>query len=338
MLERALAIAEEIEDAECIAMACRSLVWLYACWIPDNIESEAMGTRYYALALESAEKVNNVMVMIGATVARSMNLQWLGRFPEARSFPLKLVEIGQRFRSTRSLSYAQWSLGFINFYEERYQEALENAEQSLQLSPDLLDELCALGVKGVALSFTGRISEGMEILSKVRQDIIKTGFLPLLAGIDIHYGAVLVLAGHLEQGVRHLNDAIKYWTSLGNYSLPVWGHLYLGDIYMRMAMGKMELPFSTILRDLWFIVRTLPVARRKACHHYEEVLRSARVYNMPGLLVRGLYGLGMLSMEGKDYNKARSYLEEALQIAEGEGLYAAEKIRRALDSLQKRKN
>jgi len=333
MLERALAIAEEIGDAECIAMACRSLVWLYTCWIPDSAQAEAMVMHYNELAFESAEKVNNVMVMIGATVARSFHLMWLGRFPEARSFPSKLVETGRRFRSTRSLSYAQWSLGFINVLEERYHEALENAEQSLQLSPDLLDELCALGVKGVALSFTGRISEGLAILSKVRQDIIKTGFLPLLAGIDIHHGAVLVLAGYLGNGVRHLNDAIKYWTSLGNYTLPVWGHLALGDVYARMAMGTMRLSPSVILKNFSFLVQNFPFARRTARRHYEQVVRSAKAFDMPWVLARALYSLGALSQANRRHKEACSYYEEALQVAETTGLLIAKKIRSALDSL-----
>ena len=337
LLERALAIAHEIGDAECIAMAARSLVWLYTCWIPDNVQSEAMVAHYYALALEFAEKINDVIVMIGVMVARGRHLQWLGRFPEARSYSSKLVEIGRRYRDTRSLSYAQWSLGFINLYEERYQEALECAEQSLQLSPDLLDELCALGVKGAALSFTGRISEGLEILSKVRQDIIKTGFLPLLVGIDIPYGAVLVLAGHLEKGVRHLNDAIEYWTSLGNFSLPVWGHLALGDVYARLAMGAMKLSSGAILENFWFLVRHFPFARRTARRHYEHVVRSARAFDMPWLLARALYSLGVLSQARKRNKEALSYYKEALEVAETSEFEIAVKIRSALNSLEKAK-
>ncbi len=337
LLERALAIAREAGDDECIAMAARSLVWLYACWIPDNVQSEAMVARYYALAMESAEKINNVIVMIGVTVARSRHLEWLGRFPEARSYASKLVEIGRRYRDTRSLSYAQWSLGFTNLYEERYQEALECAEQSLQLSPDMLDELCASGVKGVALSFTGRVAEGFEIVSKVRQGIIRTGFLPLLGGIDIPYGAVLVQAGHLKIGERHLNDAITYWTSLGNYPVPVWAHLALGDLYARLVMGTMNLSPGAMLKNFGFLVRNFPVARRRARHHYEHVVRCARTFNMPWLLARALYSLGELSRAKKRHEEARAYYEEALQAAESWEFEIAGKIRSALNSLEKSK-
>jgi tetratricopeptide (TPR) repeat protein len=134
LLERALAMAEVAGDAECIGMAARSLVWLYSYWIPDSGESDAMVERYYNRALESAEIVNDIIISLGATVARANHAHSRGRFNEARLFSSKLMELGRRFRDTRSLSYAQWSLGFINLYEERYEEALENAEQSLQLS------------------------------------------------------------------------------------------------------------------------------------------------------------------------------------------------------------
>jgi len=338
LLERALALGEECGDAKCIGMAARSLVWLYTCWEPDNIQSEALVNHYYTLTMEYAEKANDIIAMTGAIAARNHHTRLRGRFPEARSFSAKLVEIGRRFHDTRSLSYAQWTLGFINFYEERYQEALENAEQSLQLSPDLLDELCASGVKGATLSFMGRASEGLEIVSKVRQDIIKTGFLPLLGGIDMHYGAALVLGGYPEKGIRHLHDAIKYWTSLGNFPVPMWGHLILGDIYLWIVMGSLKLPLDMTPRNLWFLARTRPIACRMARRHFEEVVHNTRTHNMPGLLAKALYGLGVLSHKKKKDDVARSYLEEALQIAETSELYIAEKIRQELDSLEKCKN
>lgn len=60
----------------------------------------------------------------------------------------------------------------------RYEEALENAEQALQLCPDLIDEFCARAVKAGALALKGEVSEGLELLRKVRDDIIENDFIP----------------------------------------------------------------------------------------------------------------------------------------------------------------
>jgi uncharacterized protein HemY len=59
---------------------------------------------------------------------------------------------------------------------------------------------------------------------------------------------------------------------------------------------------------------------------------------MPGLLAKALYSLGVLSQSKKKYTKASLYLEEALRVAETSELYIAEKIRSALNSLEKSKS
>lgn len=331
LLERALSIADEIGDAECIAMAARSFVWLYTCWIPDSAESDVMVDRYYRLAVESAEKTDNLLVMTGATVARAIFARWMGRYPEARSFSSKLVDIGRRFRDTRSLSYAQWSLGYTHLNDERFQEALECAEQSLQLSPDPLDELCASGVKGVALSCLGKVSEGLEIVSDVRGRIVTSGFLPLLAALDMPYGAVLVRAGHLEKGVRHLKDAIEFWRSMGNFSVPVWGHLFLGEIYSWILTGSVK-PAPGTFKAMMHMKCTRLFGYRHAYGHFMEALNSARAYNMPGIVGRALYGLGLLSRMKNRREEARSFFVEALEVAEKSELYIACNIRSALNA------
>jgi tetratricopeptide (TPR) repeat protein len=139
----------------------------------------------------------------------------------------------------------------------------------------------------------------------------------------------------MSQGVRHLHDAIEYWRTLGNYTEQVNGHLYLGEIYLQLALGTDRPPFRVILKNLWFLLRNMPVAHRKARRHFEEVARSARAYEMPGYLAKALYRLGLLSRAEKDFGKALSFFEEALQVAETEKLYIAEKIRSELDSLEK---
>jgi tetratricopeptide (TPR) repeat protein len=337
LLERALAIAEETGDAECIGMAARELVWLYSYWIPDSRQSDTMVEIYYKQALECGEAVNDIIILMEVTTCMTIHALTRSRWPEAQRYYSKLVEIGLRFRDNRTLSHAAWLLGFAKMFEERYEEALENAEQSLQLSPDFLDELCAMAVKGGTLALSGKVHEGLEILRRVRQESIENEFILLRAGVDMPYGAAMVLAGHMEKGINHIHDAMKYWTSVGNYTQPVFGHLYLGDIYLRMATGTMKLPSGVILRNLLFILRTLPAAHRKACAHFEEVVRCAREYNMPGFLAKALYGLGVLSLAKKRVNEARSRFEEALKVAEASGLYIAEKIRPTLNSLENSK-
>ncbi|HET6419220.1 MAG TPA: AAA family ATPase, partial [Geobacteraceae bacterium] len=333
LIERALTLAEESGDPECIGHAAMVLVWLYSYWIPDAEQSEAMVERYYKKALECAEVTNDIIIYLQATLCMGIHHFLRGRHAEARVFCSKLMELGQRFRDNRFLSHAQWSLAFANVFEERYDEALENADQALDLSPDFIDEFCALAVRGGALALTGKMSDGVAIMRKVRDDILENDFILLLAGVDMPLGAVMAMSGQIEKGVNHIKDAIRRWTSLGNYTQPIWGHLLLGEIYLQMAMGTMKPTPVVILKNLLFILRTLPVARPKARRQFEEVVDGVRARNMPDFLARALYGLGILSVAERRLNDARSCFEEALRVAETSDLYIAGKIRSALNSL-----
>ena len=338
LLERAHALAEEAGDPKCIGIAARELVWLYSYWIPDSGLSDAMVERYYSQALECGETVNDIMILMEATLAMGAHAFQRGRYAEGRRYCSKLVEYGRRFRDNRSLSHAQWRLGFANVHEEQYEEALENAEQALQLSPGRNTELCALAVKGAALALSGKSEEGMDILRNTRNEIIKNEFILPLAIIDMPLGLAMVKAGRMSQGVKHIHDSMRYWAALGNYTQPVSGNAFLGDIYLQLAMGAVTLSPRVFLRNLCFLARTLPVARRKARHHLEQVVRDARVYNMPGHLAKALYGLGLLSREKKRYEEARFRFMEALEVAETSGLLIAEKIRSVLNPLEKGKS
>ena len=100
-------------------------------------------------------------------------------------------------------------------------------------------------------------------------------------------------------------------------------------------MGTLKLPLGMTHRNLWFLVRTWPVAYRLAHRHFDQVAQIARTNNMPGLLAKALYSLGVLSHKKKKDDVARSYLEEALLVAQTSGLFIEGKIGVALNSLEK---
>ena len=335
ILERAHALAEEAGDPKCIGIAARELIWLYSYWIPDSGQSDAMVERYYRQALECGEAANDILILMEATLAMGVHSFNRSRCAAGRLYCSKLMEYGRRFRDNRSLSHAQWGLGFLNAFEEQYEEALENAEQALHLSQGANTELCALVVKGNALALSGKVVQGLEILRRIRNAILRSEFILPRIMVDMPLGIAMVKAGRMSDGVKHIHDSMAHWAALGDYTQQVWGNAYLGDIYFQLARGGVTLSPHVFLRNLCFLVRTLPVARRMARHHFEQVVREARTYNMPGYLAKALYCLGLLSREKKRYEEARSYFQEALQVAETSEMHIAEKIRQELDSLEK---
>jgi hypothetical protein len=98
-----------------------------------------------------------------------------------------------------------------------------------------------------------------------------------------------------------------------------WGHLALGETYLRLATaGRLPSP-RALRRNASFFVRALPAARRRARKHFEEALRFAQKADTPGFLAQALAGLGFVSKAAGQPVLAHGYLEEARAIAEGLG-------------------
>lgn len=332
MYERAITLGKEAGNVDSIGYSAMGLMYTYSYWVLDAHKSDTMVEYYYKLAIENADNMNDVFLKQYVYMGMAIHAYMRSRCAESRAYCTKLMELGRHYRDDRSTASALWTLAFCNIFEARYEEALENAGQSLLLSPDPFNQLCSLAAKGGALALTGKVDEGLGIMQEVRDNLLENGFIMLLAGVEIPLGAVMVLAGHMNKGVLHIKDAMKYWESMGNCAETVWGHVFLSDIYLQIAFGAPP-PLPVILKNLWFVLTNKPIAKRKAKYHLEQVVTKSREYNMPGFLAKALYGLGTLAQAKKNHEEARSFYEEALKVAEESQLYIVEKVRTALKIL-----
>lgn len=342
LLERSLALGEALGDDECIGYACMGLLWARAYWgrvfeTPGgpgqsggaSSACDRLGER----ALAIAERLGDVYLaskcLLGLWSHRL--LRW--RYAEARQLAQRLVDLGRTASDARTVAVGLWALGFVNSQDERYEEGIANARESLRLSPDPLDQLTARCVEGMCLALMGR-AEGVAVLRDVRRDLVAGDYVYPLTGVDIAYGGAMVLAGQMAAGVRWIEEAIERFRAWDNETQPPFGHLILGEIYLGMASGQEKPPLRVILANLGFLLRTLPAARRKARYHLEAATETARAVGMPGLLARSLYGLGLLCTLERRWAQARACLVEAQEIAVSlTSDLVEERIRIALESL-----
>jgi len=316
LLERSLALGESVRDTECIGYATMGLTWLYAYWIPRNKTTSDTVDQLANRGLKIAEELNDIYLASKYLLCLAIHKLLHGRFNEARNFCSRLLDLGRRAHDPRTTAMAQWIYANVLNFEWRVDEALKNADEALQLSPDPLDRLSARGAQGASLALMGRSLEAVEILREVREEIVAGDYIYPLAGIDLPYGAARVLAGQMADGVDFIEETNRRFAAWGNETVPVIGHMILGEIYLQMALGKDKPPLSMIMRNLGFVLRTLPVAHRKARRHLEFAVHGAREVDAPGYLARSLLDLGLLCQAKKRAEEARAYLEEARKIAE----------------------
>jgi tetratricopeptide (TPR) repeat protein len=315
LLERSRSLAEEIEDEFCLARAYCGLVWSFAYTTPNPEEAEKGMEEAYRRGMELAEKNKDLFAtymcllgMVAFALAR-------GRLGLARRNSEKLIAAGRKYGDVRLVGSGMWMQAFTFLVEDNFEMSLEMAEKAYPVSPDPLDKICSLISKGSALALMRKVNEGLDILSRQRDELYRRGFLFPINAIEIPYGAIMVMSGRMGEGVQHIKKAIESFLSTGNYTAEVNGDFFLGEIYTMMALGKAKPPLRVVLKNLGFILKTVPFAEKKARHHLEKAIELSRRYDMPGHRAKSYHRLGLLSMAKKRFAEAIQHLENALEAA-----------------------
>ena len=175
--------------------------------------------------------------------------------------------------------------------------------------------------------------EGASIAREALDDFRAGAAESVASWFDVPFGVALVLSGRLAAGIRWIENAIRQAVIIGNAGIPATGHMALGEIYLEMVLGDKRLPLRVLLRNLGFIAKAFPFARRRARRHLEEAVRRARDADLPGILARSLFDLGVLGKVSRRFDEARRCLEEAHTLAEPHSATLTEKIRQALHSV-----
>jgi len=93
--------------------------------------------------------------------------------------------------------------------------------------------------------------------------------------------------------------------------------------------------FKMIIKNIGFLIKTLPFAAKKSEQHYLAAVKAAKEINAKGILGQSCLGLGLLYKIKKRNDEARQYISSAVKIFEECGAYAfLEQTREELESLR----
>jgi hypothetical protein len=101
-----------------------------------------------------------------------------------------------------------------------------------------------------------------------------------------------------------------------------------------MAQGRARPALAVVLRNLGFLLRTLPVAGRLARRHLEAALAEFRRLDIPHGVADSLHQLGLLDQLQRRPAEARARFEEARPVPASVGAtHLGERIDAALAAL-----
>lgn len=330
---QALRVAEQSGDVKAIAYARSGLYFLSGVLgqtAPD--EMERMAQQF----LTECERASDNYILNWAYWSISYYYYTRGLVRDARKWLEKLIEAGRERNDPRALGMAYWTLGWVEIFLARFDEAERNADEALKTAVAPFDRLAASQVKAVAVLLQGRLQMGQERMRASRQSALDNGWLFAASGCDVSMAMAVALGGNVRAAVGLLENAIKSADANGNCAIASWNRIALAEIYLGMLTSKDRPGFALIFRNFPTIVSVAISGARRARALLEEARKNELFHEQGTMRARIEFDLGRLAQHEKRFDDARASFARARAAADFQGavatVYAIDRAAAALPS------
>lgn len=335
LLKRARALGEELGDELAVGYAELGLMWLRCFWGEPGEERRRAQREIGERVADIGIRHRDIWLASKARLCLGLDEAGWGRPGDAHRDFLRLMALSRETNDPRPQSMALWAMAILNLLAEDYEAAVESADEALRVCLSPIDRMSAEAYKTCAMMLMGTLSDtDREAWLHGFPAVEAGGLVMTLAFPAMITGVDMVLRGEMAAGVRTIDDTERRFSALEQTLIHISADSFLGEIYLRMATGKEKPPISVMRKNWLFLLRTLPVAARKARRHFESLTAQARAFDTPFNLASGLYGLARLDIAKKRHDDARTRLEEARAVAQSvEATALVDKIEASLATL-----
>jgi len=335
LLDRALTLGHEINDEGAVGHASMVLAAYHVFWQPPSTNRRETVNRLAEQAFEIGKRIGDNWLTAEALFEHAAHASTNGNPREGRKQAQRLLELGRADDNPYARQLGVFTLAILDAYNNAPEEAIQKSDETLRIGLSPLFRSYANAVKGAALVLAGQPEEAFDLFQRIRQEAVDKDQFFVFMLADYSYGVAHVLKGDIAKGVRWIEESIQRFEKLEcTPYFIILGHLTLGEVFFTMAYGGDKPPFAVVLKNLGFLLRTMPFATSKSRRHLEIVEQSSRKYEIPSLLAWALMDLGLLAQAKKRTAEARTYLEEAYEIADSVDAFAiAEKSKAVLKDL-----
>jgi class 3 adenylate cyclase/tetratricopeptide (TPR) repeat protein len=227
----------------------------------------------------------------------SSSLAERGEFVEGLRYAEEGGRIAEEVHHPYSLILAGWGLALVHAHKGEFGPAGTQLEHALALcrewSVPVLSPITA-GFLGYVQLLSGRVTEGLSLLQKARQDQ-ESGRLALYhSRLILWLGEALMRAGRLDEALVQAERALVLTRERGEHGLEAWALFLLGEIASRREPPEVQ----------------------TADGRYREALALANEDGLQPLVARCHDGLGRLIRKAGRRSEAREQLATAASMYE----------------------
>jgi class 3 adenylate cyclase/tetratricopeptide (TPR) repeat protein len=329
---KSLEIGEEIDNPHVIGYACAWLTW--TCTEMGRLdEAIAHGERAQTI-FESLESDHYLYFK---SLGGMGHAYWIkGERRKASEAGQALLEFGHKHSNIRSMVMGYYVKGYSHMIEGDFPSAIESFQKGVQISADPFYTQMPRCMLGFSYLYNGQLQEAEEELQEVDAYSEDSGCEVLGTPTQMGLAAISVGKGQISQGLRTFENGLRACLKNQRKSCYALFQRTLGQVYLQIVDRKGPISLSTMARNIGFLVKNLPLARKKGEDHLNESIKAAREIGANGILGQAYLILGFLHRANGKEDQARECLGTAVQVLEQcEAEVFVRQATEALDTLDK---
>lgn len=312
LLSKALKIGERIENNKVIGYACAWLSWTCG---DLGLLDEAL---IYA---KRAQKISEVYKRDKELFRFTfVGMGWTHVFRGENKKVVKtgriLLEYGQSESDMRCVNMGYSIIGAGYFTAGDFPSAIEWNKRAIQIAPDPIFSSSARLLLGIAYVAHGQLQEAEKILEEVKQlsENLSAEFIGTVG--QFFLGIISVARGNLRQGELIVEDLLRLWFESGSKYRYALGRLMLGKFYLQIVQKVEPKSFSFLIRNIGFLIKNVPFAKKKAEVHFNETIEVAIKIGAKSLLGQAYLALGLIHKSRHRTEQARQCITQAIELFE----------------------
>jgi tetratricopeptide (TPR) repeat protein len=329
-LTRALKTGQTLGDDNLIAYSSACLCW--TCTDLGRMD-EALTYGRQAAAVAERSRTDHELIRFNLTGIGLLHF-FRGDVKACWNTGEQLHRFGEAEGDIRTFSEGYLLMGSARMAAGDFVQAEALLNKAIEVAVDPIYSLNARFFLSYAYFSQGKIPIAARTLEAVIAATEQFGYEYVGTSANAFYGIVSAAMGNLANGVDLIQEQIQRHRRRGkrNHNL-IFTHM-LGRFYFSLVRRQGPWNSRAVLKNAWFLLRTLPVASRLAERHLRDAVDIGTQIHANLRLALANLDLGMLYSHKKRFKSARNFLDRSIDLFDrcGADVYLAE-ARAALAAL-----
>ena len=326
---RALELGESAKCSAAIGLAYSNLTWSCA-----ELQLLDQGIEYGRKVLAQGEDLEP-MAYYQSLGGLGLNYLFKGDSKNNLELGRILREFGESHSDLRSTVVGYICTSYAHYAAGDFPEAVKCCEKAVQLSCDPLFMVWPKLALANYYVQTDRFQEADGVIQEIIPFCQPLGMDYVVTSAQALEGVVLIAAGQFSRGLKRTKAGLRLLSATGRFYSRYLVEIGLAEIYFQIATRTHPLKFWSAIKNLGFILKEVPFAKRKAKAYLNRVKQVGEAVGATGFVHgHALLNLGLLHQQSGSQEQAKECLVEAQRLlSQCNSETGCQQVRQALRAL-----